>query len=74
METTDNKIGFRQSYKELVANDEHLQELRNIYSVQNDKMSDVIEYVYDNYKEELTKLMNKYNIDFETMTEIIVEL
>lgn len=72
-ESLNKKEQFRQAYFDLIENDEKAIELRNIYLVQNEKMSDLIEYIVDTYRNELNKLMNKYNMGYETLIELIVE-
>lgn len=72
-ENLSKKEQFRQEYFDLIKDDEQATELRNVYLVQNEKMSDLIEYIVETYQEQLNSLMKKYNIGYEEMIELIVE-
>ena len=56
--------GFKKEYKKLVQNDNEVSKLFLNYKKDKEKMVDLIDYVIEKYKRQLTEMMKNYGLEY----------
>lgn len=65
--------GFKKEYKKLVQNDNEVSKLFLKYKKDKEKMVDLIDYVIEKYKRQLTEMMKNYGLEYGEIIDIIIE-